>query len=270
MTHEREKRAEAERRFYYRANAAGETITLATPISGCSTWTEQSAWLKRQTWPHHKIRLLLFDTSGDHRFHQQIRDWISTADYPDVRHVITSVELHGLADEDRRDHQVKRDVQLACAKMYNQIRLMANEGEYLWIVEDDIIPPDDVAERLMSSMGPYIASVSAVYNSRYEDGAVVFDSIRTRMKPSTVVEPCRGNGFGCVMLRTLILSEYVFTHRGPTNDYDHNFYDWLNRHPNCNGALVDWDCWCRHLSAMGDKCQSQLTDDKVVLKSAVK
>lgn len=54
------------------------------------------------------------------------------------------------------------------------------------------------------------------------------------------------------MLRISILSEHVITHRGPTNDYDHNFYDWLNRHPNCNGALVDWDCRCRHLSVTDD------------------
>ena len=52
------------------------------------------------------------------------------------------------------------------------------------------------------------------------------------------------------MLRLSVMGDHVFTHRGKTGDYDHNFYGWLKRQVGCNRSLTDWSVVCEHLEAV--------------------
>jgi hypothetical protein len=55
------------------------------------------------------------------------------------------------------------------------------------------------------------------------------------------------NVFDSVILPLSAVGDNVFTHRGQSVDFDHNFYDWLGRRPDCNRALLDWSVVCDHL-----------------------
>ncbi|MBI3866830.1 MAG: glycosyltransferase [Planctomycetia bacterium] len=224
-----------------------ETITLFIPMSGRRwAWSRMREFLERQTWPHNQVRLVLCDTSDDELFSWELRSWLSRCDYTDCRHYWQNVGRAGLADEDRET--VKAEVQAVMPRIYNRLAREATT-EYVWIVEDDVIPPLDAGEMLLRGMDADVASVSGAYRSRFRPGWVAWS------KDGNLVEEAGaglanvgGNGFGCVLLRKSVLQQTVLQHVQPTGDYDPNFYHWL-----CSTgrwrALVDWSVECEHLSA---------------------
>jgi hypothetical protein len=199
---------------------------------------------------------LLIDTSQSAEFSATIRRWLAECDYLQVQHVAMSVGAPGLADENRRDQTVRRHVQLAMPQIYNRVNREC-ATEYLWIVEDDIIPPDDACERLLRSFDADTASVAAPYRSRFHPGYVAWD-VQGKMieQPGQGVETVGGNGFGCVILRHSVLRDVVF-HHGGRGDYDPNFYAELRG--TRFRAKVDWSAECEHLiqeSAEKQRCAS--------------
>lgn len=130
-------------------------------------------------------------------------------------------------------------------RIYNRIARDATT-EYVWIVEDDVIPPFDAAERLLRGMDADVASVSGAYRSRFRTGYVAWDNDGNVIaQAGTGVAAVGGNGFGCVILRKSVLQQTVLQHVQPTADYDPNFYRWLagTRWK----ARVDWNTECEHL-----------------------
>jgi hypothetical protein len=206
-----------------------EQITLFIPLSGRSQfWPQLSGWLDRQTLPRERISLILADTSGDTEFHASVRAWVQRCDYPDVRLYQHALPVpRGVADADRRDRQTQQHVQLAVAMIY---RRMTREvtSDYVWIVEDDIIPPDDAGALLMSQFGATVASVSGAYRSPYYDGYVAKDASGfLRTLPADPV-PITGNGFGCIVMRRECLLAFGIQHASPTGDFDRNISHHLN------------------------------------------
>jgi len=133
-------------------------------------------------------------------------------------------------------------------RIYNR---MAHEAttEYVWIVEDDVIPPLDAAERLMRGFDEGVASVSGAYRSRFHSGYVAWDSQGKPIENAGVgVTSVGGNGFGCVILRRSVLQQTVLQHVRPTPDYDPNFYHWLADTP--WQARVEWRVTCDHLERL--------------------
>lgn len=235
------------------ANAHGLTsqdLTLFLPLSGRHhCWQQQRDWLDRQTWPHDLTRLILCDTSQSSEFCNEVRSWLWSCDYRDVRHVQLAVELPGLADVNRRLPCVGSRVTNACSRIYNRMRMMV-DTDLVWIVEDDIIPPLDVAERLLQAFDARVASVAAPYLSRYTGLPVVWDrdpapglNHHSTLLHSGVTD-VRGNGFGCVILRREVLQDHVFCGDQSQPWFDPRFYsllgnEWIRR--------VDWSCRCEHL-----------------------
>src|SRR5262245_25051333 len=112
-------------------------------------------------------------------------------------------------------------------RIYNR---MAREAttEYIGVVEDDIGPPLNAAERLMPGFDEEIASVSGAYRSRFHSGYVAWDYQGKPIENVGIgITPIGGNGFGCVILRRSVLQQTVLQHVGPTPDYDPSFYHWL-------------------------------------------
>src|SRR5690606_1807488 len=106
--------------YFERACLSKETVTLFCPLAGRThTWPQLADFFERQTWPHDQVRLFLFDTSQNDSFSQQVRNWISTCDYSDVRHVRHAVGRPGLADLPRAAH--KREVSQSMARIYNRL-----------------------------------------------------------------------------------------------------------------------------------------------------
>ncbi len=226
-------------------------ITLFIPLCGRKwAWKKQSRFLDRQTYPHDRLRILLCDTSRDPEFSSLVRSWALTCDYPDVRHMCVSQERGSLADECRHDVDAERQVNLAMCRIYN---LMRNEvqTEFVWVLEDDILPPEDVLTRLLTHFHADVASVSAPYNSRYDlmpvvwNGDANFNGGTPRCEPRRRgVEKVRGSGFGCLVLRTETLRQHVFSLPIGARYYDPEFFKQLGDHWI---RLCDWSCWCKHL-----------------------
>lgn len=226
-------------------------ITLFIPLSGrLWAWEQQAAFLERQHYRHDRIRILLCDTSGDEQFSSSVRSWASYCDYADVRHMKLPQERGSLADESRYQVDTERAVNLAMCRIYNRLRAEV-QTEFVWVLEDDVIPPDDVLSRLLNHFGPDVASVSAAYMSRYDGlplawmGDAVFNGGTPRCQPRHAgVERVRGTGFGCLVLRTELLRRHIFSLPAGVRYYDPEFFkhlgeEWIR--------LCDWTCWCKHL-----------------------
>ncbi|MFV0443966.1 MAG: glycosyltransferase [Planctomycetaceae bacterium] len=238
---------QAERPYFDLRGLAHETITLCVPLSGrTAVWPYFQQFLQQQTWPHYQVRLVLLDTSQDARFGRRIRRWISQCDYRDVRYIAEAVAERGLADVDRRLPEVQDAVRMAAARIYNRF---AGEvtGTFLWIIEDDVIPPPNAAELLLRGFDHMTATVAGPYPSRFHKGYVAWragrEIIAERGTGTDVVE---GNGFGCTMFRTDLFRDAMFTARQqPYVDFDPAFYERLKS----TGlqAKLCWDAECRHL-----------------------
>jgi cellulose synthase/poly-beta-1,6-N-acetylglucosamine synthase-like glycosyltransferase len=233
------------REYFGYAGLRYEDVTLYIPLSGRrEAWSRLQEFLERQQWPHQQVRLVLLDTSQDDEFFQLVRGWVAGCDYPDVRHFRYAVGAPGLADADRYDLDVRSQVRLAVARIYNRM-LSLVETEYVWILEDDVTPPDDAGERLLKGFDFDVVSVAAPYRSRYQATFVVWDREGASFNaPGTGLQTVGGNGFGCTILRRSVLREHVFTAELETPDYDTAFYrrlrgtKWV--------ARVDWSCLSEH------------------------
>jgi len=238
---------QAERPYFDLRGLAHEAITLFVPLSGrTAVWPRFQQFLEQQTWPHNQVRLVLLDTSQNARFGRRLRRWISQCAYSDVRYIAEAVAEPGLADADRRLPEVQDAVRMAAARIYNRIARDVT-GTFLWIVEDDVIPPNNAAELLLQGFDHTTASVAGPYPSRFHDGYVAWTSGREIIRErGDGVETIEGNGFGCTLFRADVFQESLFTCRQPPYvDFDPAFYERLK----ATGlqAKVCWDAECQHL-----------------------
>ena len=201
-------------------------------------------WLEQQTWPHEQTRLLIVDTSDSEAFSSEVRTWLATCDYPSTQYIAMRPADAGIADADRHQHAVYRGVQAAMPRIYNRIRTELTTG-FVLIVEDDILPPEDVAERMLRSFDQDTVSVTGAYRSRYQtENYIAWDRGSNPLQTAgDGVQVIGGNGFGCVMLRASVLKETVLHHGGLRGDFDPNFYKdidprWV--------AKMDWSIRCDH------------------------
>jgi glycosyltransferase involved in cell wall biosynthesis len=231
--------------YYQRAHLDREVVTLFIPLSGRrSLWPDLQDFLDQQTWPRNQIRLMLMDTSEDRLFARQVRRWLAESDYPDFRIVSCRVGEPGLADFPRLEavHSVRRTM----ARIYNFLARSVLTP-FVWVLEDDILPPLDVCEELLRQFDSSTGSVAAPYRSRYHDDYIVWDQHgRSIRNAGEGVEAVGGNGFGCVLLRSETLTDRVFAASLPNPDFDHEFYCHL-RTGNWK-AKVHWGIRVEHRS----------------------
>ena len=229
--------------YFHRAGLAAETITLFVPLSGRTVlWPSFADFLDRQTWLHDQIRLILLDTSQDVEFSRQVRSWLTTCDYTDVRHLRESVAKPGLADRPRRESA--REVTLAMARIYNRLAQELST-DFVWIVEDDVLPPLDACRRLLQGFDRTTASVTGAYWSRFSSSYVAWNTNQTMLtKNPGGLHEIGGNGFGCVVLRAEVVQREPFTASLDYLAYDNAFYYRLA----ATGlkAKIDWSVECDH------------------------
>ena len=234
--------------YYDKANLRSETVTLFVPLSGRhKMWRRFRRFLDEQDWPKDQVRLILMDASGSSKFNKRVSNWLFRCQYPDSRLVRFSTgEPLGVADKDRREHQVYRSVQRAVGRIYNAMKSMV-ETPYVWIVEDDVVPPNDCCERLLREYSDDVVSVSAAIPSRYHEGFIVHRHAPLNLdhtQGGAGVEKVVGNGFGCVIIRREALKDEVFRFDPEfgNGDYDVAFYKRLKT----GKKLVNWDVLCQH------------------------
>ena len=238
-------------RYYHTACLAREPITLFIPLSGRAwAWPPMRDFLERQTWPADQTRLVLCDTSDDESFARPIRAWLAGSRYGDARYFRLPLPQSGMADQDRSNPQIRNVVNAIMPRIYNR---MAREcsTDYVWVVEDDVIPPPTAAETLMKAFEPNVASVSALYRDRRFPGKFVcwdrnLQLFSERELRQTGYRPTFGNGFGCVILRRSVLRDAVFTHAEDSEYYDVTFYRQVAA-AGCWKTLLAPRVLCQHL-----------------------
>jgi hypothetical protein len=133
------------------------------------------------------------------------------------------------------------------ARIYNRLGREAT-GNFILVIEDDVIPPVNVAENLLRGFDEYTGTVAAPYRSRYHDGYVAWRDGRQIIseRGRSGFEVVSGNGFGCTMFRGNLLREALFTAKQPPYlDFDPAFYARLNK--SGLSAKLCWDVECQHL-----------------------
>lgn len=242
-----------------------QNVTLFIPLSGREDcWRRMIRYLERQAWPHNQINLVLCDTSQDEEFSGYIRNWLNELDYDNklysnVHYYQLAVGSPGLADAERRNRpDVMFDVRHAMCKIYNSMRAKI-DTQYTWILEDDIIPPDDTLERMLGSFDATVGSVSAPYLSRYGNSVVAWIDDGVPHKVARTMAPIpenlnqtqeiRGSGFGCVVVRSSLLKKNVIALPSSQDDFDPYFF---RRMGNEWRRLLDWSLSCEHWE--GDQC----------------
>ncbi len=234
--------------YFLYAGLAQECVTLCLALSGRKEiWPRTVEFLERQTWPPAQIVLELLDTSQDAEFGQCVTSWASQSPFARVSYAARQVGPPRLADQDRREQSTKLAVRQAMAEIYNHFASVVNT-EYVWFLEDDVIPPADVCERLLQGFGKDVVSVAAPYRSRYHEGYCAWiDDVAHVSQPGQGLQSIGGNGFGCTLVRGSVLQQTVFTAQGHPADFDIAFYSRLRQ----TGweARVRWDCECEHIGA---------------------
>jgi len=231
--------------YYQYAALDQEVVTLCIPLAGrMELWPELAAFLERQMWPHHQLRLLFIDTSQNPEFSAVVRNWVAQSDYPTVSYIQQSVGTPRLADDNRRREEIQNSVRQAMARIYNRLAREVTT-EYVWILEDDILPPDDVCQQLLLAFDAKTASVAAPYRSRFHKGYCAWnEDFHCIHEPGEGVQTIAGNGFGCTIVRGSLLRESVFTSRSDPPDFDLAFYHRLKQTD--LQARIDWSCECEH------------------------
>ena len=251
-------RSDGERPYFERQQLDRETITLFVPLSGREhIWPQLRTFLEQQTWPHHQIRLVLCDTSRSARFRKTVRTWLARCDYLDAHWFALDVSQSGLADAPR-DQRLLAVNEILC-RIYNRMREHITT-DFVWILEDDVIPSDDVLERLLSAFNENVATASAPYRSRFDGRYLIWSRERVaaphgpacngvhQLAPPLPDRPqvhdIRGSGFGCLVARAEILRDHIFCLPPGHTHYDVRFFMDLPAHWR---RVVDWTCECRHL-----------------------
>ncbi|MEJ7592633.1 MAG: glycosyltransferase family 2 protein [Planctomycetaceae bacterium] len=222
---------------------AYETLTLFVALSGRALlWPQMAKFLEQQTWPHNQIRLILLDTSQNDDFSRTVRHWIADSDYTDIRHIKRTVGIPNLADQPRLESAT--DVRISMARIYNLMRRELST-ELVWILEDDILPPRDVARKLLEDLDERTVSVAAPYRSRFNSGYVAWGGdLECYTTPQQGVTSVGGNGFGCAIIRTEMIRRMTFSHGYLLPDFDRAFYASL--HAEGFVKKVNWDVECLH------------------------
>jgi hypothetical protein len=228
------------------------SLTLFIPLAGrIALWGTLAEFLERQTWPHDRMKLFLLDTSHDAGFSQTVRSWIQACDYADVRYVHERVAAAGLADEPRVG-EAHEQVIRAMVRIYSRLAREVTT-EFVWVLEDDVLPPLDACERLLRGFDPQTASVSACYTSRFGTGYVAWSDDQRRITfAGTGLQPVGGNGFGCVVLRTSAAKELPFTTLAGYAAHDNAFYYRLRT--GGHKAIIDWSVHCEHFANRSPFC----------------
>ncbi len=229
--------------YFVEAGLAHTDVTIVTPLAGrAAFWPEYRDWLAAQTWPRQRSQVFLVDTSADAQFGRAVREFLASCDYPATRYLALSVAEPGLADRPRR--KVVGAVNLACARIYNRVAREVTTP-FVLIVEDDILPPAGVIERLLFAMDARTAAVGAPYRSRFHDAYVAWDDRARNFYGGEGVHAIGGCGFGCVLVRRAALApdtllfgyaEHIW--------FDHAFCNRLRR----GGwtIKIDWTQECLH------------------------
>lgn len=219
-----------------------ETVQIVVPCAGRPDWIERiRQWVAVQPWP--RVSLLIADSSCDPDFAEYLRDWLARLNCD--TQLIRLPGTGPAADLPRKNNE--DEMRLVCSimpRLYNAIRPRLT-SEYVFWLEDDILPPLDAISRLMQSMDSDVAAVSGMVPSRFDRGYSMTwrDDWRIMRGRGVGVEQVTGTGFGCLLVRRSEIMRQPF-HTGIVGHYDQDFA--LGVKQAGLRWLIDWSVGCWH------------------------
>lgn len=199
--------------YFVDANLENERVSIVIAFSGrWRCWERQRQWLERQT--YRKCRLVIMN--GSHRDLSA-----NDLDLGDWNRGLTIDRFDAgkpkLANEDRTvGDRIRKQVEAAVAGIYNRAALLSAPDEYLFFLEDDVVPRSaDAIGELMQQFGPETFAVSGLYKHRYHNKSVAF---RTPISMDNMLplrgpefEQVDGTGFGCLLARRSVLCSFALS-----------------------------------------------------------
>ena len=238
-------------------------MTVFVPLSGRAFCLHRLMdFLEHQEIDKSRCLLYLLDTSSNDTeegvlFSQKVADWVAVSLVPlyaSVQHVGRSFsQTPGLADKPR-DKYVFAQVNRAMVAIYQYAQRVV-EGDHIFIVEDDIIPPLDAFKRLSASLTADTFSVSGAYPIRDSKAWTAWRDLETRasITPGQGIEAVKATGLGCLVMRAAEFrdAELQWTPQDQGRKdwpwgYDMEFF---SRAPAGREVLIDWDVRCEHLNS---------------------
>jgi glycosyltransferase involved in cell wall biosynthesis len=229
--------------YYTGADLSSEAVSLFTTLSGrIDAWEQFRSFLERQLWNHARTPLILFDCSGSEAFSRTVRQWLGSCDYPTIQYVSLPNFLGGWTPAGsawESDRRLMRDRWLQNGKIIAELRQRVRT-HYLWIVEEDILPPSDTCEQLLRLFAYDTVSVTAVC-PRSHDSVFAWQAPEAYLGEGASSETVGGNSFGCAIVRSPILGKAIISDLNRDRPVEMQIYD--NLGPN-QISRIHWGVRC--------------------------
>jgi hypothetical protein len=225
--------------YFERALLEFEPVTLVIPYCRTAYFDRLKAWIQRNS--GNFTHILVINSSGNAL---QASELLLHSTIPNVS-LVHMPDTTTLVDAPRTEESGNYDpVQQTMTRIYKHLRNVTTE--YMLIVEDDVLPPDDVCTSLLHRMDHDVAAVTAVVPSRTNSERIIA-GINGRMLQNTSTKQVQNvdfSGFGCLLLRKSVVKQ------APPVQYTDNVpfdLDFFNRVKSLNYRVVlDWTTRCVH------------------------
>lgn len=198
--------------FYSRAGLVDETVSLFVTLTEVRFWPALRRFLTSQAWPHQQTRLTVCGILGPSEHLAGIRDWLADSDYLDARYVSLPSVSAPVAERaagvgrwggPEQAETIRNDLTFrrTQAHAFNRLVRMAID-DYVWLLDEDLDPPDNVCESLLQGFDEETACVCAPFS---------FSARRHFIARQQGLDLLVGPGFGCTLLRGNIVRESVIS-----------------------------------------------------------
>ncbi|MBI5148596.1 hypothetical protein HZA33_02865 [Candidatus Pacearchaeota archaeon] len=240
-----------------------EIITVATPFNG--KWYSLDSYLKALgglDFDKKRIQLIFYDNSKDKKFGKFLKLWLEKRK---KRYNLTNYIEDNSKSYKREKTEIsgKEDWGILnnVARIYNEI-LKKVDGDYLFLIEDDVIVPKASLKKLLKVIKKKnIAAAGGYYLDRWAEEDFVapyvwqyYDSNKRKdgllihaLPKEKGVEEVTALGMGCYLIKTGIIKKLGFNSGyGNFKGADIILGIKINKKLKMK-TLVDWSIQCRHL-----------------------
>jgi hypothetical protein len=204
-------------------------------------WNKFSAFLERQTFDHKNIKIIMINTVPHIKTY---KEWLEKCDY-EYAYVETP-----LKHKDRHNRLKEMNA--------NQDAILDQHvnAEYLWLLDDDTIPPDDVVSHLLPHFNTdKVMAVSACYRLAPRIGKSSFycawphNHTPPYYQKGEGIQIIGGCGWGCCLLKMENCRLFCPLKALPNVNGDVSLFYRIAK----KGGIVkmNWDVECAHLTDDG-------------------
>lgn len=233
MSHDLRKKGYAVRSGFLEDDA---TLCIILHTADAVMWQQTAGFLQRQTYPHNKIHLVVIDNTGDDELEKAVRRTLADLDY-DAHTYLREPPI--MAEEVQTD--LSKEV--LQARSLNRLGRLISDG-LVFLVGEDIVPPDNVFHSLIGHFASEVLSVSATASDK---GTRVWhwsdNGVPRYVDSGSGVGEVGGSSFECTVVRGAFFNHTTFQSERPHTDSVLNFYAKFRANQFLQN-LVDWSVTC--------------------------